>query len=298
MSRRRSSAAEDFIDVVSRLPWWLCLLVGLAGYAFFGWLASRPLGGPGVAGSGHLPGVVMRTFATFGQYLVPLLCGAAAVLSAVRSRRRGALLQDAKSVPARSAIDGMSWADFERLVGAIFRERGYRVIETGGGGADGGVDLVLGKGGEKFLVQCKQWRALKVGVSVVRELYGVMAARGAAGGFVVTSGTFTDDARAFAEGRNVTTLDGEALARYLASPSGRREHAPAPTEAAPRRRDEGQSAARAPVAQTPPEVPAVPTCPSCGAPMARRVAKRGASAGAAFWGCSTYPRCRGTRPAQ
>jgi Restriction endonuclease len=49
-------------------------------------------------------------------------------------------------------------------------------------------------GAERFLVQCAQWRAFKVGVDVVRELYGVMAAKGAAGGFVVTSGKFTDDA--------------------------------------------------------------------------------------------------------
>ena len=44
--------------------------------------------------------------------------------------------------------------------------------ETGGQGADGGIDLVLRKGSERFLVQCKQWRAYKVGVNVVRELYG------------------------------------------------------------------------------------------------------------------------------
>jgi restriction system protein len=42
-----------------------------------------------------------------------------------------------------------------------------------------------------------------VGVDVVRELYGVMATKGAAGGFVVTSGRFTDDANGFATGRNV-----------------------------------------------------------------------------------------------
>ncbi len=42
--------------------------------------------------------------------------------------------------------------------------------------------------------------ALKVGVDVVRELYGVMAAKGATGGFVVTSGRFTEDAKAFAQG--------------------------------------------------------------------------------------------------
>jgi len=81
------------------------------------------------------------------------------------------------------------------------------------------VDLVLtrpGKnGGEKFLVQCKQWRAFKVGVDVVRELYGVMAARGATGGFVVTSGRFIEDAIKFASGRNVALVDGPKLQGLL-----------------------------------------------------------------------------------
>ena len=96
------------------------------------------------------------------------------------------------------------------------------MLETGGGGADGGIDLVLtrpGKNGsEKFLVQCKQWRAYKVGVDVVRELYGVMAAKGASGGFVVTSGRFTDDAISFARGRNVTLVDGPKLCGLLRPP--------------------------------------------------------------------------------
>ncbi len=44
----------------------------------------------------------------------------------------------------------------------------------------------------------------------LRELYGVMAARGAAGGFVVTSGRFTDDARAFSNCRNLALIEGRA----------------------------------------------------------------------------------------
>lgn len=128
---------------------------------------------------------------------------------------RESLVTDVAQSQASDVLDGISWREFEMLVGEGFRLQGYQVVETGGGGADGGVDLVLtrpGKsGGEKFLVQCKQWRALKVGVDVVRELYGVMAARGATGGFVVTSGRFTDDAISFASGRNVTLVDGPKL---------------------------------------------------------------------------------------
>ena len=36
-----------------------------------------------------------------------------------------------------------------------------------------------------------------------------------------------------------------------------------------------------------------PPCPTCGAPMLRRKAKSGSNAGQDFWGCSTFPKCRG-----
>lgn len=36
-------------------------------------------------------------------------------------------------------------------------------------------------------------------------------------------------------------------------------------------------------------------CPKCGSPMVLRQAKRGANTGHWFYGCATYPACRGTR---
>jgi four helix bundle suffix protein len=41
--------------------------------------------------------------------------------------------------------------------------------------------------------------------------------------------------------------------------------------------------------------PATPACPLCGKPMRERTARNGPHAGTAFWGCSGYPECRGTR---
>lgn len=38
-----------------------------------------------------------------------------------------------------------------------------------------------------------------------------------------------------------------------------------------------------------------PDCPRCGAPMVQRRAKTGKNAGNNFWGCSKFPRCRGTQ---
>src|SRR5690242_14695825 len=39
-----------------------------------------------------------------------------------------------------------------------------------------------------------------------------------------------------------------------------------------------------------------PPCPSCNGAMILRKARRGSRAGQEFWGCSLFPKCRGTRP--
>ena len=130
-----------------------------------------------------------------------------------------------------------------------------------------------------ILVQCKQWKAYKVSVNIVRELYGVMAAQGAAGGFVVTSGVFTADARSFAQGRNIELIDGAALKKIVdAVQASRKPGGISPSPQA-----------------TEPAVAVEPACPRCGSAMVKRVAKQGANAGNAFWGCTSYPQCRGVR---
>lgn len=282
MARKKTSPTDELIDTLSRFPWWVGVMVAVVGYFAFRFLA---IPGP-TPKAADLNGLMMRAvvqgLATGLQYIVPVIGIAGAALSLSRRRQRQDLVTNVSQSKAADALDGMSWQEFEVLVGEAFRLQGFRVAETGGGGADGGVDLVLTREGEKFLVQCKQWKAYKVGVEVVRELFGVMAARGAAGGFVVTSGTFTIDARTFADGRNVKLVDGEKLFRLVRQA---RDSLPSTRGAVPSE----------PAAVQP---PAVPTCPVCGSGMVRRTAKKGANAGSAFWGCSTYPVCKGTRPAE
>lgn len=38
-----------------------------------------------------------------------------------------------------------------------------------------------------------------------------------------------------------------------------------------------------------------PCCPDCRRQMVKRIARRGAHSGSEFWGCPTFPACRGTR---
>jgi HJR/Mrr/RecB family endonuclease len=198
--RKKSGTAGDLLEIVALLPWWGGVALAVVSYLGLNHVATQPAVAPFQPGqvAELMTQSVFKAFAMVGQYAIPLLCLLGAVTSAWRRSQRQRLVAEVTSNPASDALEGISWREFETLVGESFRRQGFRVMETGGGGPDGGVDLVLRKpgknGDEKFLVQCKQWRAYKVGVDVVRELYGVMAASGAAGGFVVTSGRFTDEA--------------------------------------------------------------------------------------------------------
>ncbi len=292
MARRpKTSPIEDFVNVVALLPWWACL-----GAAVLSYLALAAMAKPVVL-TGIQPGqlapvmthAVLQGLASAGRFIVPILCLAAAVVSVAKRHRRRGLVAGVAQSRAPDALDGMSWREFELLVGEVFRLQGYEVTELGGKGPDGGVDLILRRDQEKFLVQCKQWKAFKVGVAVVRELYGVMAVQGAAGGFVVTSGSFTDEAIKFASGRNVTLVDGPKLFGLIQQAKAARG-SQSRAEARVERRPVTPFSAKASAA------PLAMTCPSCSSTMVRRVAKRGDNAGKAFWGCAEYPTCRGTRP--
>lgn len=286
----RTSAASDFVDLISRLPWWACIAVAVASYLVLHPIATSPLPAPALGappGAQILP-ALWRGVASGAQYLVPILCIAAAIMSALRRRKSRELADRVRQSAAPAALNEMSWQQFELLVGELFRRRGFRVQGNTSAGPDDGVDLVLHKATEKYLVQCKQWRANRVGVEVVRELYGLMAAQGAAGGFVVTSGRFSDEARRFADGRNLELLDGDVLHTAL-----RAQAAPPLAGTASRPPAAASSAEPAPSVNT----TVTPSCPSCGGPMVSRLAKRGQGAGTSFWGCASYPRCKGTRPA-
>jgi len=247
--------------------WWAGFPLAAAVYALLKW------GSPVIA---DMIGEHSPVFGTL-ESTVPRLASAAAVLmlgwwgfevyqGAVNTRRLD-------SQTGLESIRGLSWREFEQLLAAAFRRQGYGVDDTGPG-ADGGVDLVLhGKGG-RILVQAKHWKARKVGVQKVRELLGVRAAARAAGAILVTSGEATAEARRFARANGIDLIEGCELERMIRDV----QHRP----------DEG-------VPTQPAAAVAEPECPRCGSPMVRRTARQGANAGRDFWGCSTYPKCRGTR---
>jgi restriction system protein len=209
-----------------------------------------------------------RTPVKVSCYFIVALFLLAAFFSFVPGKIRGRRFRATQSL---ADIRSMSWKQFESITAEMFRQQGYFATETTEG-PDNGVDLVLRKDGEKTYVQCKHWKANTVGVEKVRELLGSMAAGGAQAGIFVASGDYTQPAKDFARDCGITLIDGEQLARLLAGAQEESVH-------------QG------------PTSDATVSCPLCSAQMVQRVAKRGRNKGAAFWGCSKYPQCRGTRQA-
>lgn len=87
---------------------------------------------------------------------------------------------------------------FEQIMAAVFRNRGFDVTLTRPT-RDGGFDLMLLKrtdiGAGMTLVECKRYAEhRKVGVDVVRGLYGVVEEKRATGGLIATTSSFTSDA--------------------------------------------------------------------------------------------------------
>lgn len=158
--RRRKSVLDSLLELTSVLPWWVGVGLAVVSYLLLHAHAASASAATGYAS-------VFRGLAIAGQYIVPAICLFGAASSAI-SRHRRRRLFDAGS----AGLAGMSWQEFEMLVGEAYRRQGFSVTEVGG------------------------------------ELYGVMAARRASGGMVVTGGDFTPDAVEFARGLNIELVDG------------------------------------------------------------------------------------------
>jgi restriction system protein len=292
MAKRRQSGVEDLLDFLAAAPWWGGPVLALVVYLVLAFLPPLIFTDPPTATPGS-PAVV-SFYAPIRQVLVGLAPWSWKILVALWAAAMVIKLVNARRLDRQTglaSIRELSWEQFEQLLAEAFRRQGYSVRCTGSASGDGGVDLELERGGNRTLVQCKQWRAWKVGVRSVRELRGVVAAERADGGVLVTSGRFTREARDFAEQSGVRLIAEEELAEMISAVQ-RRTTVAIKAIAPPVSQESAVASATRPSERRP---DAPPACPTCGADMRQRVARRGVLAGEPFWGCSRYPKCKGKR---
>lgn len=217
MALGKTNPLESLFELTARLPWWTGVVAALFSGAFF-YLLSRiavPVAADSVLQSLLWP--ALRGLAVVLQYVLPLLFLGGAALSAWQRYKHHSNYRAVAGERGRAALELLSWREFENLVCEFFRRKGFSVEQRGRREPGGGVDLVAAIGEDRYLVQCKHWRVQRVGVKVVRELCDVAAAEGAAGVFVVTSGSFTDEAGRFVEEHriDIELITGEQLRQMI-----------------------------------------------------------------------------------
>ncbi len=230
------------------VPAWVCVPLAMVAYIVIKLSFTGMLAGAGTV------------FARFAAAVI-IIAGIVAALGKAWRRK----IYDGQT--SIESIRALSWQDFELLIAEAFRRQGYQVTENGGGGADGGIDLILHGAGERVLVQCKRWKVYKVGVDKVRELFGVLTAEGADRAILVTSGVYTGEARNFASGKPLELIDGTQLCRMM----------PATVN---------ESSAQSLQCET--GAQSTEPCPLCGSEMALKTARQGRHAGSQFWGCTMF----------
>lgn len=163
----------------------------------------------------------------------------------------------------RKKLELIDWYQFEKFCSALLRSEGFEVERKGGASPDGGVDLVVTKNETKTLVQCKHWRTWKIKEPVVRQMLGSMVDFKVHRGAIFTLNGWTEPALKLAQKHGIGMIDGDTLAARAFKALGESSL--------------GQ------ILRTD-----VHHCPKCEAPMLWKTGDF-----KPFWGCSTYPRCRG-----
>lgn len=254
---------ESILNLLTLVPWWVSVLLSATVYLTLTYIIPNIEFGPDGSTS------VVKVFGDAAPQFAPLIALVLlmpAPVSAFNAWRKHKRLDKQASI---DSIRNLYWKAFEELVGEAYRRQGYSVSENSGAGPDEGIDLLLRKGGELTIVQCKQWRAIKVGVEKVRELYGIQVAQHATQSIFITSGFFTQEAKNFAADKPMDLVERSQLLEMIQNVH------PA-------------------TKKIPPQPPSRIACPQCGSAMVLRTAQKGPHPGQQFWGCSAFPRCRAT----
>jgi Restriction endonuclease/Topoisomerase DNA binding C4 zinc finger len=203
-------------------------------------------------------------------------------------------------------LRGLTPQKFEDEMARMFGRLGFAVEQTPYVN-DFGRDAILTKNAQKFLLECKKYGdGVRVGRPELQKFHSAIVSDSAVRGFFVTTGTFTKEARAFADTIEMDLFDGPQLIRLLFQSQG---------EPAGDDRYQSKCTACGDIVQHRLRMPAIslcrnghevaptldieailsesggaPKCVKCGTPMRLIKGKRGK-----FWGCSRYPTCKSTR---
>jgi len=176
--------------VLSRLPWWLSVLLAAALF-----MVVRQFLPNLAAFASTLPLLGIAAYAGWRQLRVPGDEGGADALAELRT---------------------LSWRDFSERIDAAFRCDGYTTVALAGQAAN----YELRKSGRVTLAGCKRWKVANTGVEPLRALRQAMQTAEAAACIYVTAGDLSPNARQYAAQNGIRLLCDAELVAFLARARG------------------------------------------------------------------------------
>ena len=196
----------NIIDFLSQIPWWVSVTLSASFYLLLKFAVPYFEAQSGLVNEVHV---------SLGQALAPVVALALltpftfSLLKSNRKKKFHDLKEEIQS------IQELSWPQLKKLVAKAFERSGYIVMEDSSFTADPSVDLVMRKGANLYIVQCRYWQNRKLGIREVKNLFSLMHAKQASGVFLLTTGIFTNEARHYALGRPINLIDAIGLVELL-----------------------------------------------------------------------------------
>jgi restriction system protein len=196
----------NIIEFLAQIPWWVSVVLSVTFYVFLKYFV------PYFETQSTLVNEVHASFGPIFAPLVALFFLSPVTFSLLKFNRKRKLQDLGKEI---QAIQELTWQEFKELVAGAYRNTGYIVLENNAFRSDPSVDLVVRKGANLYLVQCRYWQNRKLGKREVKNLYSLMLDKHASGVFLLTTGIFTNEARYYAASRPINLIDGIDLVELL-----------------------------------------------------------------------------------
>jgi restriction system protein len=196
----------NIIDFLAQIPWWISVVLSATFYVLLKFIV------PYFETQSSLVNEVHFSLGPVFAPVVALAFLSPVTFSLLRFNRRKKLENLKKEI---HAIQELPWPEFKVRVAEAFRQGGYIILENNTFTSDPSVDLVMRKGANLYLVQCRYWQNRKLGKREVKNLFSLMHDKQASAVFLLTTGIFTNEARHYAANRPINLVDGIELVELM-----------------------------------------------------------------------------------
>lgn len=196
----------NIIDFLTQIPWWIYLSLSVSFYLFLNYLV------PYFKVQGALFNEAELSLGPVLAPVVALALLAPASFSLLKFNKKKKLHELREEI---RSIQEVPWGKLKEMVAEAYRRSGYMFLEKSPLSTDPSVDLVMRKGANLYLVQCRYWQNRKLGIREVKKFQALLLEKQAVGGFLLTTGIFTREARHYCLSRPINLVDGIALVDLL-----------------------------------------------------------------------------------